>query len=194
MMKVSRFITLSLLTTILLAGCDQQKNIVKIELKEQLNTESRELKDFPNDGVKSLEKMSYSYSTNQENKIIALIFKENDKWSYREYWVENGENLTLKGDEGQLIYLSLPANRTVAYSWSLISSGNSEVANEVTYNEWFHIPFDNAQGTVGENYDRQIFDLSTLNKSLPFKLEYKHSSEERKEIFECIIEKSETMK
>ncbi len=178
---------LLLLISATLIGCGQQKKVVILKTNESLNTEAREIKGFSNDWVKTLEGLSYSYSTSSEEKIIALVFKRSDKWFYREYQVKNGETLTLETNEGQLSYVSLPANRTITYNWCMLGGENAVESEAVAYNEWIRIPFHNKRVTEGDNYDRQVFDLSHGEKKLPIKFQYKHSSENRDDVFECVI-------
>lgn len=169
-------------------GCKQQKQVVVLTTNESLNTEAREIRNFSNNWVKALERLSYSYSTSPDEKIIALVFKRDDKWFYKEYVVKIGETLTLEPGEGQLAYVTLPANKTIAYSWLMIENENSDEPEKVSYKEWIHIPFDNKKEVEGENYDRQVFDLTAGENRLPLKFLYNHINNDRNDAFECVIQ------
>lgn len=183
------FLLLILLTSFTLIGCEGKSQIRVLKSDEVLNTQDRVIKSHFDDWTSTLEKLSYSYSIDSEEMIIALVFKNKDKWVYREYKVKNGETLELKNDEGQLCYISLPANRTIAYSWSMLNAENPLKPEDVTYDEWIRIPFKNERNVEGENYDRQVFDLSKGKRKLPITIQYKHNTEIREDIFEFVIKR-----
>lgn len=189
MININRVLPLLLiLISATLIGCGQQKQVVIVKTDEPLDTAAREIKNFSTDWVKMLEGLSYRYSTSSDEKIVALVFKQSDKWFYKEYSVKNGETLPFDADMGQLMYVSLPANRTIAYSWRMLESENLMDSKGTDYTEWLTIPFDNENNAEGENYDRQVFDLSSSEKQPPLKFQYKHNSENSDDVFEFLIE------
>lgn len=175
--------SLIILISIILSGCTQSDQISVIKTDEVLITDAKEIKNFSTDWVKELSDLTYTYSIASNDKIITLIYNRNNNWFYKEYRITNGDIIKIKPSDGQLTYASLPANRTITYSWYVNKNQNSQNNELTSYDNWIHIPFNNSTESEGENYDRQIFDLSPTNSSIQINFIYKSMNNSSSDTF-----------
>lgn len=175
--------SLVILISIILSGCTQSDQISVIKTDEVLITDAKEIKNFSTDWVKELSDLPYTFSIASNDKIITLIFNRNNNWFYKEYRITNGDIIKIKPSDGQLTYASLPANRTITYSWYVNKNQNSQNNELTSYDNWIHIPFNNSTESEGEDYDRQIFDLSPTNSSIQINFIYKSMNNNSSDTF-----------
>lgn len=174
-----------IISLILVIGCS--KNVFLDEQNGKLLNYNFKISRFSNI-EKTLEKQRYSYSTNIDKKYVAVITYKSKKATIKQYAVSRDELLDVTVPIGSSFVISLPANRTIAYTWNIKNNIDNKIIN-FENRSWIRIPMPKAfRGMEGSNYDRQNFYFKPLKSgSEKLVMRYEHKNEERDEFFEITI-------
>jgi len=125
-----------------------------------------------------LSRQRYYYTTDINKKYIAVITYNDDTASMKQFLTENGGEIKLKIPYGSLIAISLPANRTISYQWTLKNRNYDSILHLYDYS-WIRIPYNVFGVKDGENYDRQNFYFKVSDEgSDKINIRYESMSEE----------------
>jgi len=175
-------ISLLILLSIIATGCS--KNVVLDEDNGNILNYNFKIADIENID-ETLSNQKYAYSTNIENKYVAVITYQSKTASLMQYLIGKYGTVDLTVPKDSSFIISLPANRTIAYTWNIekvIDNGVIQFANR----SWIEIPMpESEKGKEGANYDRQNFYFKPL-KSGDEKvvLRYEHQTEQQDDFFE----------
>lgn len=152
-------IYLFIIFTALMMGCDQ--NVLLDEQSSKLLNYNFKISNLTNID-KSLTKQRYSYSTDISKKYIAVIIYKSKDASMKQYIVSKDETINLTVPEDSNFIISLPANRTISYTWNMedtLNNGEIQLENR----SWINIPIPKSEKNIsGTNYDRQNFYLKPI--------------------------------
>lgn len=181
-------LSLLVLCLVLAAGCSKQllKQVYfDGENASQLNC------NFTIPGSQNMDKIlssqKYLYSTDTNKKYIALITYKSKNVSINQYLIRKDGAIDLSVPEDSQFVISLPANRTIAYTWNIKNNINNGII-QFDKRSWIEIPMPAKIETTGDNYDRQNFYFSPLktgNEKLVIR--YEHQTQQQNEYFEVTI-------
>lgn len=182
-MRFKKFIfSLLIIFLILSAGCS--KNVLLDEQKSKLLKYNFNIADLENID-KTLRNLRYSYSTNIDKKYAAVITCQSKKALINQYLVNKDGIVDCTVTKDSNIIISLPANRTIAYTWNIKNNLDNGVI-QLENRTWINIPIpESEKGKTGVNYDRQNFYYKTIKAgNEKIIIRYEHQTEQRDEYFE----------
>ncbi|MDF2883900.1 MAG: hypothetical protein K0R54_4465 [Clostridiaceae bacterium] len=166
-------------------GCSQ--NVLLDEQNSKLLNYNFKISDL-NNVDKTLSKQRYSYSTNTDKRYVAVITYQSKNATINQYLVDKDGAVDVSIPKGSFFIVSLPANRTITYTWNIKNS----IDNGIIHFEdrsWIDIPMSkSSKGTTGENYDRQNFYFKPLksgNEKLVMR--YEHQTGQENDFFKLLL-------
>ena len=139
------------------------------------------------DNLKSvLSKQKYYYTTDSDKKYISVITCKSDTAVMNQFLTKNGDVIELEMPYDSTVVISLPANRTIAYGWSLDNMNDNSLLQPYDYS-WIKITR-NIIGIIkdGENYDRQNFYFKASGAgNEDFTVRYQNMSDQSMENEDC---------
>jgi len=133
-----------------------------------------------------LSEQKYYYTTDYDKKYISVITCKSDTAVMNQFLTKNGDVIELEMPYDSTVVISLPANRTIAYGWSLDNMNDNSLLQLYDYS-WIKIP-GNIIGTIkdGENYDRQNFYFkASAAGNEDFTMRYQNMSDQSMENEDC---------
>lgn len=102
-----------------------------------------------------------------------------------QFLINKDGSLDINIPKGSSFILSLPANRTVTYTWNIKNTIENGIIRTDS-RSWIEIPLPrSAKGKDGANYDRQNFYFNTVNSgNEKIVLRYEPQTEQGNEYFE----------
>jgi predicted secreted protein len=185
-MKMKIFLeALALILLLMIKGCST--GTATEETESRLLDYTFEIKDTKAiDDILSNQK--FIYSTNTDRKYIAVITNKLDIASLKQYPVEKDGTVDLTIPKGSNFVLSLPANKTIAYTWNIKSEDNE---GNIRFDSRAWIEVDSSKppkNSVGIDYSRQNFHFRALKEgNTKLVMRYEHQTEESNEYFEVTI-------
>lgn len=173
---------LALVLLLMIRGCSM--GTTTEEQETRLLDYTFEIKDTKAvDSILSDQK--FIYSTNTEKKYAAVISYKLDVASLKQYPVENSGTVDLTIPKGSNFILSLPANKTIAYTWN-IKDENAEESVRFENRTWIEVDSPKPpKDSTGVDYSRQNFHFRALKEgNTKIVMRYEHQTEERNEYFE----------
>ena len=134
---------------------------------------------------KTLSNQSYSYYIYTDKKYVAVVTYQSENASINQYLINKDGTLDLTVPKDTNFIISLPANRTVAYTWNIKDGIHNGVIQFVN-RSWIGIPMPKSEeGKDGANYDRQNFYFKPIKSgNQKMVMRYEHQTEQRDEFFE----------
>lgn len=136
----------------------------------------------------TLQQLHYKYSDNINKRSIAIAVFDKHEGIMNEYEVANGAVININIPKGENFVISLPANKTIEYTWNIT---NKLGINVIEFQNRSWIPIYSTpilKDAAGTSYDRQNFYFESINiGSENIKMKYAHQSEARDEFFEFTI-------
>lgn len=166
----------------LATGCSQ--NVLLNEQNSKLlnyNFKIADLKNIDN----TLSNQKYSYSTNIDKNYVAVITYQSKNASINQYLVNKNGTVDFTVPKGSLFIISLPANRTITYTWNIKNSIDNRII-KFENRSWTKIPMPKSEKSAsGVNYDRQDFYFRPLKAgNEKVVLRYEHQTEQTDDFFE----------
>lgn len=179
--------TLSLLiiALVVMSGCS--KNVLIDEQSSELLNYDFRISDIKNID-NTLSDQKYSYSTYIDKKFIAVITYKSEKASIEQYLINKDGEIDLTASKDSNFIISLPANRTITYTWNVKNTINKGIV-QLENRSWIEIPIpDSENGKDGVNYDRQNFYFKPLKSGKQkIVMRYEHQTEQQDESFEITL-------
>lgn len=144
-----------------ITGCNNINNKTTSALKSDSNIDDK------------LNNYNFKISKAVDSKIIYIAFLNDNSLSLKDYEVTNNEaiNITCKANEEFIV--SLHANSTIAYSWTITDNFDTSILNFEKQTKIKGLGnYKNAKSTIGTSFRRQNFYFKALksgNVKLPFK-------------------------
>lgn len=179
--------TLSLLIVFLVVMIGCSKNVFLDEQSSKLLNYDFKISDIRNID-KTLSKQRYSYSTYIDKKFVAVIIYKSKNASMQQFSINKDGTVDLTISKNANFIISLPANRTITYSWNIKNDIDSGIVQFENWS-WIDIPMPKAEkGSTGTNYDRQNFYFKPLKQgNQKIVIRYEHQTEQRDEFFEITL-------
>lgn len=134
---------------------------------------------------KELSNQKYSYSTDIDKKYVAIATFKSEKTLINQYLINKDGTLDLNLPIGTLFAISLPANRTVAYTWNIKNNLDNGVI-QYENRSWIYSTLPKTEiNTDGMSYDRQNFYfISGLIGNEKVVMRYEYQAEQNNDYFE----------
>jgi predicted secreted protein len=157
----------------LTTGCSQNLLLYNFKISDLNNIDN------------TLRKQRYSYSTNTDKKYAAVITYQSKNATMNQYFVNKDGTVDLTIPKNSLFIVSLPANRTIAYTWNIKNSIDNGIIH-FENRSWIDIPMPkSSKRTTGDNYDRQNFYFKPLKSgSEKLVMRYEPQTEQSNYCFE----------
>lgn len=177
--------SLLIILTMIVTGCS--KNVLLDEQDSNLLNYSFKISNLK-DIDKTLSNQKYSYSTNIDNKYVAVITHHSKKASINQYLINKDGKVDLTIDKDSNFIISLPANRTITYTWNIKNSMDTGII-QLDNRSWIDIAIPKSKnGYDGVNYDRQNFYFKPIKAgNEKIIMRYEHGTEQRDEYFEITL-------
>lgn len=176
------FCGLIIILTIIVTGCS--KNILLDEQDSNLLNYNFKIANLKNID-KTLSNQKYSYSTNTDKKYISVITHHSKNATINQYLINKDGKVDLTIDKDSNFIISLPANRTITYTWNIKNSIDKGII-QLDNRSWIDIPIPKSEkGNDGTSYDRQNFYFNPIKEgNEKIVMRYEHETEQRDEYFE----------
>lgn len=136
---------------------------------------------------KTLQKQKYSYSTNRENKYIAIITYKSKDASMNQYIIDNNGTKELTIPEDTEFIISLDRNSTITYTWNIKNNIDNGII-KLLQQSFIDIPTGTKKPKPGEDYDRQnLYFKSLKSGNEKLVLRYEHNTDPKNEYFEITL-------
>lgn len=135
---------------------------------------------------KLLSNLKFEYSTSIDKKYITVVTCQPQKnILIEQYLIDKDGTLGLSMPKNSEFIISLPANRTIAYTWNINNNINNGII-QFNKQSWANIPMPISENNrIGENYDRQNFFFNTVKVgSEKIVIRYEHQTEKNNNFFQ----------